>query len=303
MQTSRESGRSQSMSSACLTTAVIRRMPISGVTTLSGMSWLRRSFQRIRSAGASRSQAALRIGDFLIAKMHARMKQNSVRVGLDIWSGGSGAYSTLGYFADPVLNTMLDSGSEEIVAILIHELAHQRVYIKDDSELSEAFASTVEEHGTTQWLERENDSAALERYQQRLQARAVFADLVAAQQSRLAAIYSGSAADADKRRAKAAAFAQMRADYEARRSAGLIHSGYDAWFDQELNNATLAAVATYRRWVPALQHRLATRGLDNFYLDVEALAELDADERSATLEAWDAAAIAAARRIVNQGGN
>lgn len=214
--------------------------------------------------------------------------------GLDTYAGGSGAYSTLGYFADPVLNTMLDSRSEEIVAVLIHELAHQQIYVKDDSELSEAFASTIEEYGTRTWLEREDDVVALERYALRLQARAAFADLVARQQTRLAEIYSRPISDADKRAAKTAAFAQLRAEYETERNDGRLPAGYDAWFSQELNNATLAAVATYRHWVPALRHRLATHGLEIFYSDVEALADLDPEQRSVALESWNAAARAGA---------
>ena len=72
--------------------------------------------------------------------------------GFDTTVGGTTAYSTLGYFADPVLNTMIESGGLSIVALLIHELAHQRFYLIDDSELNEAFATAVEEYGTELWL-------------------------------------------------------------------------------------------------------------------------------------------------------
>jgi predicted aminopeptidase len=216
----------------------------------------------------------------------ARMQKR----GLDTYSGGSDAYSTLGYFADPVLNTMLDSSIEEIAAILIHELAHQRIYIKGDSELSEAFASTVEEHGTRLWLQDTEATAALERYEARLRARAVFAELIASQQRRLADIYARPVTESEKRAAKAQAFSQLREEYSAARNAGDLPSGYDGWFAQDLNNASLAAVATYRRWVPALRARLQLRGLEAFYDDVEALAALDPVQRDQTLQFWDGAA-------------
>jgi len=220
------------------------------------------------------------------ARMHER--------GLETYSGGSDAYSTLGYFADPVLNTMLDSSSEEIAAILFHELAHQRVYIKGDSELSEAFASTVEEHGTRLWLQDNAAVQALERYETRLRARAVFAELIASQQRRLAEIYARPIADSEKRAAKAQAFALLLEEYAAARDAGDLPPGYDGWFAQDLNNASLAAVATYRRWVPALRTRLRMRGLEAFYEDVEALAQMDPTQREETLRNWDAAAAASA---------
>jgi predicted aminopeptidase len=232
-------------------------------------------------------------GFFERAKAEAFQSQLDEQ-GLDTWSGGASAYSTLGFFADPVLNTMLDAGSEEVVAVLIHELAHQRLYVKDDSELSEAFASTVEEYGTRTWLEREGDSAGLERYEQRLRARAVFAELIARQQARLSEIFARSISAEEMRAAKSAAYAELVSDYEAERDAGRMPAGYDGWFAQDLNNATLAAVATYRRWVPALRYRLAEGGLEAFYDDVGALAELDAEQRSQTLESWDAAARASA---------
>ena len=208
--------------------------------------------------------------------------------GLDTYSGGSDAYSTLGYFADPVLSTMLDSGSERIAALLIHELAHQRVYVKGDSELSEAFASTVEEYGTRRWLERTGDRDALARYEDRLRSRAVFAELIAAQQGRLEAIYA-QPAESERRDAKAAAFGRLREEYARARDAGRISAGYDGWFAQDLNNATLASVATYRRWVPALRARLAARGLAGFYDDVEALADSEPEARLQELQRWQAA--------------
>ena len=220
--------------------------------------------------------------------------------GMDTWSGGSGAYSTLGYFADPVLNTMLGARTEELAAILFHELAHQRLYVKGDSELSEAFASTVEEYGTRAWLEHIADAEGLARYETRLRSRAEFARLVAAQQARLAEIYARPIADAEKLTAKTAAFEQLRGEYAQARDTGVLQASYERWFAQDLNNATLAAVATYRRWVPALRARLRAVGLQQFYADVERLADGDAEQRAATLSSWeagtDAAVTAAIRR-------
>ena len=213
--------------------------------------------------------------------------------GLDTYSGGSSAYSTLGYFADPVLNTMLAPSSDAIAALLFHELAHQKLYVKGDSELSEAFASTVEEFGTRAWLKRQRDAEGIARYEQRLSERAAFAELVAAAQQRLGAIYALDLTVERKRAAKAAAFEQMLTDYAAAKMSGAMSSAYDAWFAQPLNIAVLASVATYRRWVPALRWRLETRGLEQFYADVTALAAQDIEPRTAALESWAAAASAA----------
>lgn len=205
--------------------------------------------------------------------------------GYDTFSGGATAYSTLGYFSDPVLSTMLGGGEQYIASLLFHELAHQRLYIKDDSEFNEAFATAIEEYGTELWLRRYADELAIERYRERLANRTVFADLVAEQQRRLKSIYASNATAEQKREAKREAFAAMRAEY-ARLKEETRGLNYDSWFDQPLNNATLAAVATYRRWVPALRARLDALGVDGFYAEVEGLAELSIEERRAQLSRW-----------------
>lgn len=217
--------------------------------------------------------------------------------GLDTYSGGSNAYSTLGYFSDPILNTMIGGGRESIASVLFHELAHQKLYVKGDSELSEAFASVIEEHGTERWLRQQGDFEALEAYGSRLGRRAEFAEIVSRQQLRLREIFARSTADEEKRKQKAAAFDLMRQEYEAVRASWAEGPNYDAWFEQPLNNAALAAVATYRRWVPALRTRLERIGLTAFYVDMEELSALDAEERNARLQSWGAGQRLAARTL------
>jgi len=210
------------------------------------------------------------------------------RDGLDVHSGGSTAYSTLGYFDDPVLSTMVNGGDQYVASLLFHELAHQKLYVKDDSEFSEAFAMVIEELGTERWLTRHAAPTDLERYQVRRERRAQFGELIAAQQQRLRAIYSSGAAPSELRAEKERAFATLRSEYAALKAAGWQgNTDYDAWFAQPLNNATLASVATYTRWLPALRWRVREYGLTAFYTDAAALAKLRNAEREQELLAWD----------------
>jgi predicted aminopeptidase len=209
-----------------------------------------------------------------------------VNEGYDTYSGGSGAYSTLGYFADPVLNTMLVGGDQYVASLLFHELAHQKLYVKNDSEFSEAFATTIEEYGTERWLTAHGRTAALESYHRRLALRSDFASLVNAQQARLRAVFATSESAEEKRADKARAFDAMRSDYQSMKLRWGGNSDYDAWFSQPLNNASVAAVATYRRWVPALRARLDAVGLESFYKETEELSKLDVAERAARLQTW-----------------
>ena len=224
-----------------------------------------------------------------------------VSEGLDTYSGGATAYSTLGYFDDPVLSTMIGGGEAYIASLLFHELAHQKLYVKDDSEFNEAFATVVEELGTVRWLRAHGSAAALDSYQRRLRYRGDFANLVATQQARLRAVFAAQDPPDAKRAAKARAFDAMRADYAALKVSWGGTTDYDAWFSQPLNNATLAAVATYRGWVPALRWRLDEVGLELFYAEMAELAKLSRADRTARLQAWLDAASAAAGALPQAG--
>ena len=224
-----------------------------------------------------------------------RFEKELASEGYDTSSGGSSAYSTLGYFADPVLSTMLGGGELYVASTLFHELAHQKLYVKGDSEFSEAFATAIEEYGTERWLAAHGTDAALAAYRRRLVHRADFAALISAQQDRLRAVFATDEPVEQKRADKARAFDTMRADYAAVKQRWGGSSEYDAWFQEPLNNAALASVATYRRWVPALRARIDAAGLARFYADTAELAKLEPPERAARLEGWRTAEISASR--------
>jgi len=215
-----------------------------------------------------------------------RFRRTLERDGLDTYLAGATAYSTLGYFADPILSTMVVGGETAIASILFHELAHQVIYIKDDSALSEAFATAVEEYGTELWLERNGDEAALERYRRKVQLRLEFSALVATQQDRLRKIFAQDLPADEMRAQKAHAYELMRDDYARLKEAWGGATDYDRWFDQPLNNAALASVATYRRWLPTLKAKLREVGPARFYAEMHELAEMSAISRELVLESW-----------------
>ncbi len=206
--------------------------------------------------------------------------------GLDVLVGGASAYSTLGYFADPVVSTMIAGPEYRTVELILHELAHQKFYLKGDSDLNEAFATAVAEYGTQRWLAQTGDADGLDAYRWGILIQAQFAELIRRQRERLRSIYAGSETVEAKRRSKQAAFETLRSEYAALKPAWGGRANYDAWFDRPLNNAHIASVATYRYWVPGLLHLLESRGLDAFYDEVDALSALDADVRRRRLQGW-----------------
>lgn len=212
--------------------------------------------------------------------------------GYDIFTGGSPAYSTLGHFDDPVLNTMLTGDDASIAATLFHELAHQRFYFKNDTELSESFATAVEQYAVEEWLKHRNQADSLERYLSRLERQRGFADLVKRQRERLGDLYASGAEAASMRRAKTEAFALMRLEYESLKSDWGGRGDYDGWFAREVNNASLVAVTSYQRWVPGLRSRLNLFGAAGFFEQIDVLVEQQPAERAETLEDWNQSAMA-----------
>jgi predicted aminopeptidase len=195
--------------------------------------------------------------------------------GYDVAVTGVPAYSTLGHFADPVLNTMLRWDETELAALVFHELAHQLLYVKGDTPFDEAFATVVEREGVRRWLDAAGRPDALAAYRAREARSRDVAGLVAASRARLKALYGRELPAAAMRAAKREEFARLRSEYAARRA--VLGSGYDWLFDAGLNNARLLAVATYQDCVPALESRLAGAGRDlpHFYAEARALAKLE----------------------------
>ncbi|NNF51377.1 MAG: aminopeptidase [Gammaproteobacteria bacterium] len=205
--------------------------------------------------------------------------------GLEVSVRGVAAYSTLGYFDDPVLSSMLRWDDIELIAIVFHELAHQLVYVKNDSPFNESFASVVEQVGMSLWTQQRGLPNELQAYQERLASKREFAALIAEVRAELDALYASGASEAEKRRRKSALFATLVRRYEARRDAGKISRGYDAWFARDLNNADLAAVGLYQQWVPAFQVLLARSGhdLQALYAEARRLGKMRAEEREEVL--------------------
>ena len=204
--------------------------------------------------------------------------------GLDVYVGGVEAYSTLGWFDDPILSSMVGWGDERLATLIFHELAHQRFYVQNDTEFNESFASFVEQEGTRQWrVARGLAAIGGDQGQQREQ----FIRLVLASRERLQAIYSGTLDEAHKRQAKRAEFERLRREYRQGRDGQWGgDKRYDAWVYGPLNNAKLLPFGLYDQWVPAFEALFREVGGDwgRFYERVEQLGRLPITERKAALQ-------------------
>lgn len=219
------------------------------------------------SQGAARGEAALQ-------------RQN----GMDVYVGGVEAYSTLGWFNDPIINTMLHWGDERMATLIFHELAHQRFYVAGDTEFNESYATFVEQEGTRQWRVAQGLPPANAEQSQRADQ---FTELVLATRERLQALYALPLPAAEMRQRKAAEFERLRSDYRTLSATQWQGAHpYDRWVYSPLNNANLLPFGLYDQYRPAFAAVFKEVGGDwvQFFKAVEALGALPAEERKAALK-------------------
>jgi predicted aminopeptidase len=182
--------------------------------------------------------------------------------GFDTYVGGAAAYSTLGWFDDPVFSTLMGLSDARLAGVIFHELAHQQLYVEDDTAFNEGFAMTVELEGVDAWLESSADAAATADYRLFQARQEAFVTLVLDTRARLQTLYDGASAPEVMRREKARLLAAMASDYRELRRGWGGYDGYDAWFADGLNNAKLAAVSAYRDYVPWFRQLFRRTGGD-----------------------------------------
>jgi len=229
------------------------------------------------------------------------------RKGFDVSVGGVEAYSTLGWFKDPVLNTFLFENDADLAEIIFHELGHQRVFARGDTDFNEAFATTVGEEGARRWLKARGDTAGLDRYLGHLRRNQDFVHLVMATRARLEALYGdhdlgeGKVKASQKnhdvpvirlRAEKQRIYDDMKQQFLALKADWKGDPGVDSWFKHPVNNADLNSVAAYYDLVPAFEQILAQNGgdLEKFYQVAARLAKAPKSERREQLRSLAQAA-------------
>jgi predicted aminopeptidase len=193
--------------------------------------------------------------------------------GFDVVVGGVTAYSTLGRFSDPVLNTMMRTTDVDLVAVLFHELAHQRLYIKDDSEFNESFAAAVEEIGIERWLASRGQIDRLQEYASSREFRRRLMQYVQSARADLERLYGSQADEAEMRERKQAILNSLRE--EASREVDRDGRSSPGWLRSRLNNASLIPLSLYQGRLAEFRELLVqcNEDLRCFYRRAEVLAE------------------------------
>lgn len=207
--------------------------------------------------------------------------------GHDVYIGGVDAYSTLGWFRDPVPATVMRRADHRLVGLIFHELAHQRYYLPGDTSFNESFASFVEQEGVRRWFAARADQESYAQYQQDALAQQYFISFVLDYRQQFADLYAENLPLDDLILHKRALQTEMRTDWQ---SSGI--RGYDGWFNGPLNNAQLNTVGAYADWVPAFEALFTEAGedIEVFYAAVADLGAMSAEQRNERLQELSAAA-------------
>jgi predicted aminopeptidase len=207
--------------------------------------------------------------------------------GDDVEVGGVPAYSTLGWFSDPLISTFINYPDAELARMIFHELAHQIVYVQGDSQFNESFASTVEEVGVERWIDRFGNQTMRDGYARYKSRKHDFLVLLLKYRKALEQNYAQvDRSDNEKRAVKARLFQELKDEYQVLKGNWGGYPGYDRFFEQPLSNAHLASIATYEDFVPAFRAMLKRDGsFPRFYNSVKRLAELDRSDRHRILKA------------------
>ena len=200
---------------------------------------------------------------------------------LDVYVAPVPAYSTLGWFSDPLLSSMLDRGTLATAEYMFHELAHQQLYIKNDASFNEAFASAVGQLGVVAWLEADNNQVELQRYMNSQQQKQQIYKVVGSLHQQLMTIYDSAYSESEKMQRKQQAFSS----YEQQVVSQLEQWGklqhYRQWLLEDMNNAKLNAFSTYQALVPEFIALFESCNKDfrQFYQLVESTQRLNNQQR------------------------
>lgn len=212
--------------------------------------------------------------------------------GLEARVYGVPAYSTLGWTnwlgGDPLLSTFIDYPQGELARMVFHELAHQVLYVPDDTAFNESFATAVERLGIATWLASQASAAVQAEYAALDARRQGFRALTARMRQTLLAIYAPARTPAPGAQQlaaeKAAAYAEFRQNYAQLKASWGGYDRYDAWV-ASANNAAFGALAAYDDWVGAFEALFSAQSGDwpAFYGAVIRLSQLPPDQRLAQL--------------------
>ncbi len=214
-------------------------------------------------------------------KLVAQLKHE----GLDTAMGGVDAYSTLGYFRDPLLNTFILDPEPELAELLFHELTHRKLFLSGDTEFNEAFATATGQAGAKRWLRSQGKLKELAAYEKALQQQAVFTNEVLQTRAELKKLYASKRSVSSMREEKQRLLTSLKTRVISMPELA-SQKGYTNWVNQPINNARISAISAYELLSPAFTHLLEVEcqgDFPTFFTQVHSMKSMSKTERRARL--------------------
>lgn len=201
--------------------------------------------------------------------------------GLEVYGAGAIAYSTLGWFDDPLTTTMLRLGRPALAELLLHELVHQRLYVAGDTRFNESLATAVAEEATRRWLAAQGGGEEARLWRRANQARSRVLRWVEEARGQLREVYESSLPEAEKRAVRDRIRRNLRQGFHDAALDSPALQSWGEWFSGPLNNAQLNTLTEYNGLAPAFNRLLLGCGghWDCFWREAEALAALEPEAR------------------------
>ena len=217
-----------------------------------------------------------------------RFSDNLKQQGYDIYVSNVPAYSTLGWFDDPVLNTFINWPDYLLAGLIFHELSHQHVYVDGDSQFNESFAVAVQQAGVTSWLMSLGKEGQVKKYQDHLSNRRRVINLIIQTREELNQAYAENLEPSKKRLIKQRIIAGLKTEYQKMSNGFDAADGFSRWFAADINNAQLASISTYYADVPIFKKLLGDADNDfvAFLKRVKSIAELPKKNRNRCMQHW-----------------
>lgn len=210
--------------------------------------------------------------------------------GWDIYVDGVTAYSTLGWFSDPLLNTFIYEPEADLADLIFHELAHRRLFISGDTDFNESYATAVAAEGVRRWFNAASNPKAYEEHMKARQREKDFVRLVLQTRQDLTNVYNNAQlSDTQKLQRKEEIIADLRTRYQAMKTNSWGgYSGYDGWFKAPINNAKLNTISAYYQYEPAFAALIREENgdMEKFFARVAEIGKMPVEKRHSLLQEY-----------------
>ena len=172
--------------------------------------------------------------------------------GFDVYVGEATAYSTLGWFNDPLLSTFLEDSDEQLAEVLFHERTHRTYYLKGDTMFNESFATAFARQGVQLWLKEKGELERLKEYEETIAREDEFRGVLQQAKSKLGVIYENTDNTAEDilRKRKQQFIQSFKTTCLNLRKKWNSKKALRGWIEGEINNAKLGASSVYLSKVP-----------------------------------------------------